>query len=78
MLMLRAITRGLSAATIVQPIDDLELSSEGVVVHFHRPDGEWNSIAIGASYHPSVIVEADSMPLGEWRWNSNKNCAIAE
>lgn len=55
----------------LRTLDELEAASPGSVVNFHRPEGAWASIHIGASFHSSVQVESDDVSLGVWRWNTD-------
>lgn len=64
--------------TDLPSFSELESASAGSVVKFHRPDGEWVSIYIGASFHSSVRVESDDVSLGVWRWNTDGDWLISE
>lgn len=46
-------------------------ASAGSIVNFRRPEGEWVSIHIGASFHSNVRVDSDDVSLGVWRWNTD-------
>ena len=60
-----------SEDTDLPPVMELGPASAGSVMRFHRPQGAWTSIHIGASFHSSVQVESDDVSLGVWRWNTD-------
>ncbi|MCK2022309.1 hypothetical protein KZC52_05205 [Microbacterium sp. kSW2-24] len=62
----------------IVPLSDLRPSAEGEVVHFSRPSGAWKTLSIGASIHSTMTVHSDAVPLGEWQWQNDDTCAIAE
>lgn len=70
--------RATGDGTDIAPLSVLAPSAEGQVVHFSRPSGSWKTVSIGASFHSTMTIHSDAVPLGEWQWANDDTCAIAE